>query len=123
MLAEILIDPNVRVADNLTFSGFEDVIGDIPDEGDYVVVQEPEANLSTLGQVRRVDHCDRLVYLAVDWRALVPEWVPSPEQLMKLMTQANAHDFLLRSNATVTATSGTSKIFSQCTETDMLLTA
>ena len=33
MTTEILIDPNVRVAGNETFSGFEDVVGEFPAEG------------------------------------------------------------------------------------------
>jgi hypothetical protein len=123
MLTEILIDPNVRVEDNLTFSGFEDVIGDIPREGEYVVVREPEGNLSTIGHVQRVDQHDELVYLAVNWRTLVPDWVPSQDQLMQLMVQVTTENFPVRSQVTETATSGTSAIFNQYLETDLLLTA
>jgi hypothetical protein len=79
----IMIDPNVRVAGNQTFSGLEDVIGDMPDEGDPVIVREPESGVTGHAFVTRVDFADRLIYLAVDWAGLrVPSRVPTPEQLM-----------------------------------------
>lgn len=125
MLTEILIDPNVRVEGNLTFSGFEDVEGDVPNEGDYVVVREPESDLSTLGRVRRVDYSDKLVYLDVDWKTLAPDWVPSPEQLTCLLLQLAIQKVQVGSQAPVTANPGTSKTFNfnEFSETDLLLTA
>lgn len=69
-MTEVMIDPNVRVAGGLTFSGFEDVIGDLPDHGDRVVVREPESGITGFGTVERVDFADRLVYLAVEWNRL-----------------------------------------------------
>lgn len=41
-MIEIMIDPNVRVASGLTFSGFEDVRGTLPIAGQRVRVREPE---------------------------------------------------------------------------------
>lgn len=87
MLTEIHIDPNVRVAGNQTFSGFEDVKGGaIPVEGEQVLVREPEANLTGLAEVRRVDHHDRLIYLAVDWKTLVPARLPTSSELQSFPT-------------------------------------
>lgn len=78
-----MIDPNVRVAGNQTFSGIEDVVGDMPDEGDQVIVREPESGATGRAIVMRVDFSDRLIYLAVDWAGLtLPSRVPTPEQLM-----------------------------------------
>jgi hypothetical protein len=48
-------------------------------KADQVVVREPEANLVGVGELRRLDHHDQLVYLAVDWKTLVPEENSSPE--------------------------------------------
>lgn len=76
-MIEVLIDPNVRVAGGLTFSGFEDVIGDLPDHGDRVVVREPESGITGFGTVERVDFADRLIYLAVEWARLS---LPIPTQ-------------------------------------------
>ena len=83
MTTEILIDPNVRVAGNETFSGFEDVIGDLPAEGARVRVREPESNIVGQGVVTRVDERDRLIYLAIDWSKLAPEQVVTPDELMR----------------------------------------
>ncbi|MBL3743437.1 Uncharacterised protein [Mycobacteroides abscessus subsp. abscessus] len=76
-MTEVMIDPNVRVAGGLTFSGFEDVIGDLPDHGDRVAVREPESGITGFGTVERVDFADRLIYLAVEWAALS---LPIPTQ-------------------------------------------
>lgn len=79
-MTEIMIDPNVRVAGGLTFSGFEDVIGELPDPGDRVIVREPESGITGSGTVARVDFADRLIYLDVEWAGLT---APStPEQLL-----------------------------------------
>lgn len=72
-VTEIWIDPNVRVAGNQTFAGFEDVHGPRPRLGDHVMVREPESNLVGLGRVTCVDRGDELIYLAVNWGTLVPE--------------------------------------------------
>ena len=79
-MTEIMIDPNVRVAGGLTFSGFEDVIGDLPDPGDRVIVREPESGITGVGTVERVEFADRLVYLAVDWAGL-SQPIPTQSEL------------------------------------------
>lgn len=81
-MTEIMIDPNVRVSGGLTFSGYEDVRGPVPSRGQQVLVREPEANLVAVGTVDHVDENDRLIYIAVDWTQLVPDRLPSPEELM-----------------------------------------
>lgn len=75
-MTEVMIDPNVRVADGLTFSGFEDVVGELPDQGDRVTVREPESGIVGIGTVARVDFADRLVYLNVDWSNLTTPLTP-----------------------------------------------
>jgi hypothetical protein len=76
-MIEVMIDPNVRVAGGLTFSGFEDVIGDLPDHGDRVIVREPESGITGFGTVERIEFADRLIYLSVDWAGLT---LPIPTQ-------------------------------------------
>jgi hypothetical protein len=83
-VTEVIIDPNVRVAGNETFAGFEDIRGAMPDKGWRVIVREPESNLVGYGRVTRLDDADRLIYLAVNWAELVPERILSPEELMQL---------------------------------------
>ena len=78
METEIMIDPNVRVAGNETFSGFEDVRGPMPAVGQNVVVREPEGDLIGAGVVTRLDEAARLIYIAVDWPSLVPDVAPPP---------------------------------------------
>ena|SRR5258705_8594059 len=90
METEIMIDPNVRVAGNETFSGFEDVRGPMPVKGQRVVVREPEADLVGDGVVSRVDRTARLIYIAVDWPSLVPSLPPTPEQLLPLASASFA---------------------------------
>jgi hypothetical protein len=80
-----MIDPNVRVAGGLTFSGYEDVRGPMPVAGQHVLVREPEANLVAVGIVDRVDERDRLVYVAVDWTQLAPDRLPTPEQFLGIL--------------------------------------
>jgi hypothetical protein len=79
---EIMIDPNVRVAGNETFSGFEDVRGPMPVAGQHVVVREPEGDLIGAGVVTRLDQAARLIYIAVNWPSLVPDVAPTPDQLL-----------------------------------------
>ena len=89
---EILIDPNVRVANNETFSGFEDVVGDFPEENMRVRVREPESNVVGEGVVTRIDENDKLVYIAVEWASLAPERLPTPaELLLHVQTAMAAH--------------------------------
>ncbi|ETW25867.1 hypothetical protein [Mycobacterium gastri] len=84
-MTEIMIDPNVRVAGDLTFSGYEDVRGPLPIAGQQVLVREPEANLVAVGIVRRVDENDRLIYIAVDWARLAPDRIPTPDEFMGIL--------------------------------------
>jgi hypothetical protein len=86
MTARIVIDPNVRVRDNETYAGLEDVDGDIAC-GSSVVVYEPESGLVGPAKVTEIDTDKQLVYLAVDWHALarpeaeqVPPWTATPRQ-------------------------------------------
>lgn len=81
-MTEIMIDPNVRVAGDLTFSGFEDVLGPMPTVGQTVLAREPEANLVATGVVTRVDRADELVYIAVNWSELAPDRLLSPAELL-----------------------------------------
>jgi hypothetical protein len=81
-MTEIMIDPNVRVAGGLTFSGYEDIRGPMPAAGQQVLVREPEANLVAVGTVDHLDENDRLVYVAVDWGELVPDQLPTPTEFM-----------------------------------------
>ena len=82
-MTEVMIDPNVRVAGGLTFSGFEDIRGPIPVSGQQVLVREPEANLVAVGTVRRIDENDRLIYISVDWTQLAPDHLPTPEEFLR----------------------------------------
>lgn len=89
-MTEVMIDPNVRVAGGLTFSGFEDVKGPLPKPGQRVLVREPEANLVASGIVDRIDYADRLVYLAVNWEALAPDHLPRPEEFTATLRRTAA---------------------------------
>jgi hypothetical protein len=115
-LTEILIDPNVRVAGNLTFSGFEDVRGDMPAVGDLVTAREPEANLVAVGAVDRVDEHDQLIYLVVDWKTLAPEHIPSLQELTQLLSS----EFPVLSSTDVTVGAADAKFF---TWADLLISA
>lgn len=68
-MTRIAIDLNVRVRGNLTYSGYEDIEGDLPLDG-VVEVYEPETGVSGPGRVVEVDEESRLVYLEVDWTRL-----------------------------------------------------
>lgn len=67
---EIVIDPNVRVRGRLTYTGFDDVSGDIPEAGSLVTAVERETGLRAPGIVTEVDPVKELVFLAVAWREL-----------------------------------------------------
>ena len=74
MTIEVHIDPNVRVTGNQTRVGYEDVKGGpIPVVGQRVLVREPESDIIGLGEVTRLMPEQRLIYLAVDWKSLVPQ--------------------------------------------------
>lgn len=86
-MTEIMIDPNVRVAGDLTFSGFEHVRGTIPVEGQAVLVREPEADLVAVGRVHHVDYEDSLIYIAVKWETLAPDRLPTPAELLAYLRE------------------------------------
>lgn len=74
MSVSLAIDPNVRVAGNETYAGFEDVLeGSIGElrEGAAVTVREPESGLIGDGTISAVDNIRQLIYVAVDWKSLV----------------------------------------------------
>jgi hypothetical protein len=81
-MTEVMIDPNVRVAGGLTFSGFEDVRGPMPLAGQEVLVREPEANLVAIGVVDHLNDEDRLVYVRVDWTQLAPDHLPTDNEFL-----------------------------------------
>jgi hypothetical protein len=62
----VTIDPNVRVRDNQTYSGLEDVMGPI-EVGQPVWAFEPECGVSWQARVAEIDHTKQLVFLDVDW--------------------------------------------------------
>ncbi len=70
-MTRIAIDLNVRVRGNLTYSGFEDIDGEIPLDG-IVEVHEPESGVVGTGRVVEQDVDKRLVYLEVNWADLRP---------------------------------------------------
>lgn len=76
-LVRVEIDPNIRVLGNLTRAGLEDADGPLT-AGQDVIVYESESGLTGPGRVARIDHTNRLVYLAVDWWALREEPAPAP---------------------------------------------
>lgn len=69
MITRVQIDPNIRVENNWTFAGEEDVLGPII-EGADVEVFEPEADLVGVGRIERYDPEYGLVYLSVDWPSI-----------------------------------------------------
>ncbi|MFC9761664.1 hypothetical protein [Rhodococcus jostii] len=72
MTITIVIDPNLRVGDNNTLAGFDDVIEGSSDlvAGLHVGVLEPESGLFGDARIVRIDHGKKLVELAVDWKLL-----------------------------------------------------
>ncbi|MGV9710872.1 hypothetical protein ACWDTI_09430 [Gordonia sp. NPDC003424] len=83
MTTQVAIDPNVRVAGNETFSGFEDIRGPRPAEGDRVIVTVEETDVVGFATVTRVDDSDQLIYLAVNWSELAPAERLSPGDLVE----------------------------------------
>lgn len=69
MTTRIAIDPNVRVRGNDTYSGFEDVAGELAVGADVEVFVE-ETELVGQGRIAEIDPDRRLVYLSVDWSSL-----------------------------------------------------
>ena len=76
MTTTVTIDPNIRVRDNLTYAGFEDITGPFF-EGALVTVLEVESGLVGKGRITSTDPEKRLVYLRVDWSTLaIPQTLP-----------------------------------------------
>lgn len=69
MGTRVMIDPNVRVRGNGTYSGFEDVDGQMI-VGELVEVYEPESGLVGSGRITEIDVERELVFLSVDWASL-----------------------------------------------------
>jgi len=74
-VTRIAVDLNVRVRGDLTYSGLEDLEGDLPLDG-MVEVYEPESDIVGVGRVVDIDEDARLIYLAVDWASLRPRTLP-----------------------------------------------
>lgn len=70
-MTEIEIDLNVRVRGDQTYSGFEDVKGDIR-VGDTVRVYEGESGFTGHARVTDIDNKKEIVYLSVDWENMEP---------------------------------------------------
>jgi hypothetical protein len=65
----VVIDPNVRVRGNQTFTELGAIIGDAVCVGQQVVAFETESGLAGVAVVTDIDPERHLVYLAVDWRS------------------------------------------------------
>lgn len=68
-MTRVLIDPNVRVRDNMTYAGLEDVEGPLELHAE-VDVYEPESGLVGRAHVEEIDNERRLVFLKVTWKTL-----------------------------------------------------
>ena len=87
-MTRISIDPNVRVRGGLTYSGFEDIDGELPLDG-LVEVYEPEGDLLGSGKVVDVDDEAQLVYVEVEWSSLRPRLEPLGNNVRLLSAQAS----------------------------------
>lgn len=88
-MTRIAIDLNVRVRGNLTYSGFEDIEGDLPLDG-WVEVYEPESDIVGWGRVVEIDEDTRLVYLEIEWAALRPRGSVAGSSVQVLVTAGRA---------------------------------
>lgn len=73
MTVSIAIDPNLRIDNNATLAGFEDVLsGSISELGGglSVTVEEPESGAIGNGHILAIDPVKRLIQLAVDWKSM-----------------------------------------------------
>jgi hypothetical protein len=68
----ISIDPNVRVENNWTYSGFEDVFGDVHllNPGDWVTAMWAETDQIFDAKVVCLEFERRIITLAVDWKSV-----------------------------------------------------
>ena len=69
-MSTAVIDPNVRVRNNWTVTGFEGFLGGLPEVGDEVTVVEVESGVVGVGWVRELHRGQEIVYLEVDWASL-----------------------------------------------------
>jgi hypothetical protein len=73
MTVSIAIDPNLRIDNNATLAGFDDILtGSVSelDGGMSVMVSEPESGAVGSGQVLVIDRARKLIQLAVDWKSM-----------------------------------------------------
>ena len=106
MSIEIIIDPNVRVAGNRTYGGFEDVLGGFVEDlapGDPITVLEEESDVIGDGVVYEINHDKQLVYLSVDWSSLRPR--PQRSAISPRTYTQSALSRVLSVNSAATATS------------------
>ena len=75
----IVIDPNVRIQNNWTYAGFEDVFGDVNglNPGDWVTAMWAETDQIFDAKVVCLDFERRLIDLAVDWASVRPDARPT----------------------------------------------
>jgi hypothetical protein len=75
----IVIDPNVRIRNNWTHTGFEDVFGDVTElnPGDWVTAMWAETDQIFDAKVACLDFERRLIDLAVDWGSVRPDARPT----------------------------------------------
>jgi hypothetical protein len=66
-MTRVTIDLNVRLAHNLTFAGYEDIHGAVPEVGECVWAWEEESNLYARAIVVEIKPEIGLIYLAVAW--------------------------------------------------------
>lgn len=74
----IAIDPNVRIENNWTFTGFGDVFGDVDalEPDDWVTAMWQETDHIFDAKVVCLDFERRLITLAVDWKSARKDDVP-----------------------------------------------
>lgn len=77
-MTQITIDPNIRIRNNWTYAGFEDVEGQFPGVGGDVIAVEAESGLSGPARVVDINAAKQLIYLAVDWLLFFGSPVPRP---------------------------------------------
>lgn len=81
MATRIVIDLNVRIGRDLTYSGYEDVEGcapeKLPRDAD-IEVYEAESGVHGPARVISLDRQRQLVYLKLDWTKLSP---PAEQEL------------------------------------------
>jgi hypothetical protein len=64
------IDLNVRVRGGQTYSGLEDIYGEMPAVGDIVMVFQPDECVEAPATVEDIDLRKELIYMSVSWSDL-----------------------------------------------------